>query len=52
MKIFSFPGQLPRTPLFAAAEKAASVLREAGYCGHDRGRYQSDNHKNRGDIFR
>ena len=31
MKIFSFPGQLPRTPLFAAAEKAAAVLRNAGH---------------------
>jgi len=31
MKISSFPGELPRTPLFAAAEKAAAVLRAAGH---------------------
>ena len=27
MKISSFPGDIPQTPLFAAAEKAAAVLR-------------------------
>jgi len=31
MKIFSFPGELPRTPLFLAAEKTVSILKEAGY---------------------
>ena len=31
MKISSFPGDIPRTPLFAAAEKTAAVLRAAGH---------------------
>ena len=31
MKISSFPGDIPRTPLFAAASKAAAVLRAAGH---------------------
>lgn len=31
MKISSFPGDIPQTPLFAAAEKAAAVLRAAGH---------------------
>ena len=31
MKISSFSGDIPRTPLFAAAEKAAAVLRAAGH---------------------
>ena len=31
MKISSFSGELPRTPLFLAAEKAAAVLRSAGH---------------------
>ena len=31
MKISSFPGDIPQTPLFAAAEKAAAVLRNAGH---------------------
>ena len=31
MKISSFPGELPQTPIFAAAEKAVAVLHKAGY---------------------
>ena len=31
MKISSFPGDIPRTPAFAAAEKTAAVLRAAGH---------------------
>ncbi len=31
MKISSFSGDIPQTPLFAAAEKAAAVLRAAGH---------------------
>ena len=31
MKISSFPGDIPQTPLFAAASKAAAVLRAAGH---------------------
>ena len=31
MKISSFSGELPQTPIFAAAEKAVAVLHEAGY---------------------
>ena len=31
MKISSFSGDIPRTPLFAAAEKTAAVLRAAGH---------------------
>ena len=31
MKISSFPGDIPQTPFFAAAEKTAAVLRAAGH---------------------
>ena len=31
MKISSFPGDIPQTPIFAAAEKAAAMLRAAGH---------------------
>ena len=31
MKISSFPGDIPQTPLFAAASKTAAVLRAAGH---------------------
>ena len=31
MKISSFSGELPQTPIFAAAEKAVAVLHKAGY---------------------
>lgn len=31
MKISSFPGELPQTPIFAAAEKAVTILHKAGY---------------------
>ena len=31
MKISSFPGDIPRTPVFAAAQKVAAVLRAAGH---------------------
>ena len=31
MKISSFSGDIPQTPLFAAASKAAAVLRAAGH---------------------